>query len=195
MENSEDEESEESEVEATEEELESEEIEDGDIITYVRSFEYVVNKVPADTILPPDILQGRVSGGLTSPKTIGEQRILLDNYIRYARLQGIALRIGREIIPIARAMPLHLELSAEQLPKLEKIYSKRLMPPIMAEYMGTWANAWYNVQDGNHRCYIKYFKFGEEEIEAFVIYLGVPPYKTSVGRLFGELAQEDFILT
>jgi len=48
--------------------------------------------------------------------------------------------------------------------------------------------------DGHHRTHISKYDLENKEIDASVLYMNTPAYNTDIGKTYGELTQDDFII-
>jgi hypothetical protein len=126
----------------------------------------------------------------TSPTTEREENELLSRYIEMVKMNG-EITVFTEHIPIDSLMPTHLELVREQIEGLSQIFNKtNYIPKIIVERFG----GRYVVLDGHHRCYIAKYHLGKYSIDAFILDSKTQYYTSSIGKTYGELRKEDFIL-
>ena len=126
----------------------------------------------------------------TSPTTAKEQAEILTKYILEAQSRDMDITIRQETLPIDTITPIHLELDKEQLDILRPIYIKNGFPPLIVEQVGNRLI----LLDGHHRTHISKYDIGNEDIDASVLYMETPVYDTDIGKTYGELFREDFII-
>ena len=126
----------------------------------------------------------------TSPTTFEEQSQVLAKYILEAQRRGVEFSITKETVDIDSLNPIHLELDGEQLDFLERIYKEHGIPPIIIEQV----NGKYILLDGHHRSYLAKYRLKKREIDASIIHMGTHEYDTVIGKTFGELGKDEFII-